>query len=135
MTILVLVIVAVIAYFWCKRRKGNAELYDSYPQRKQTEEDERQEGLILLMQGLTSDPEFNARTYVQLLDAARRFNRKGEKQEEMDLLNDTAAQLASIRGVSADEAYRMIRIVYWRCTPQELHDAYQRSVNSGSSKM
>ena len=37
MTILVLVIVAVIAYFWWKRRKENAEIYDSYLQRKQTE--------------------------------------------------------------------------------------------------
>ena len=132
MTILVLVIVPGIAYYWWKRRKENAELYENYLERKQTEEIEREEGLHLLAQGLTQNPAFDARIYGILLDAAHRFGRKGEKQEEMDLLHDAAGQLAAERSVPPDEAYRMIRIVYWRCTPQELHDTYQRCVNSGN---
>lgn len=131
MTMWMLAIAVVVACYWRKRRKRSVGSHEVRPDRNRTAEEERREGMSFLTQGLTSDPQFDAQLFGMLLEAARRFDRKGETQEEQDMLHAAAARLAAERGISAEDACRIIRIVYRHCTRQEMHDAYQRSVNSG----
>ena len=60
-----------------------------------------------------------------LIETGQQFGRRFEKQEEINRLRKAAGKVAEKIGVSPDEGYQIIRIIYTRCTPEELIDAYR----------
>ena len=124
-TIIIIAVIAIVYFWWKKQPSKEDDLYEGYVERKQTEAEERQKGLFMLAKGITPDNALNVEVYEWLIETGQQFGRRFEKQEEINRLRKAAGKVAEKIGVSPDEGYQIIRIIYTRCTHEELIDAYR----------